>query len=100
MALAKRVRRPVTLNRRMKAATKRPAAAMAPLVKVRAMATAAMAFMGWTGRGIPKKTPVRMLKSPEKISVLERETVLLTARAMAMGRNVPRSPREPEISET
>jgi hypothetical protein len=41
-----------------------------------------------------------MLKMPEKTNVLAREIVPFAARAMAMGRNVPRSPRDPEISET
>jgi hypothetical protein len=77
-----------------------PAAAIEPFEKLRAMATAAIAFIGWTGSGIPKNRPVSMLKTPEKTNVLARETVPFAARAMAIGRNVPRSPREPEISET
>lgn len=88
------------LKMKMQMPTKMPAAAMVPLLNERAMATAAMAFIGWTGSGMPKKSPVRMLHTPEKISVLDNETVLLTARAMAIGRKVPKSPREPEISET
>ena len=82
------------------APTKIPAAAIVPFEKLRAIATAAMAFIGWTGSGIPKNTPVRILKIPEKINVLARETVPLAASAIAMGRNVPRSPSDPEISET
>lgn len=41
-----------------------------------------------------------MLNRPENIKVLARETVLFEARANAIGRKVPRSPREPAISET
>lgn len=41
-----------------------------------------------------------MLKIPENIKVLGRETVLLTVRAMTMGRKVPRSPKAPDISDT
>lgn len=36
------------------------------------MATAAMAFMGWTGRGMPKRMPVRMLAMPEKTGAVGR----------------------------
>ena len=49
---------------------------------------------------MPKNRPVRILKIPENINVLGRETVLLTVRAITMGRNVPRSPKDPEISDT
>lgn len=100
MASANQRRRPVMLKIKMQRPTKMPAAAMVPLLNDRAMATAAMAFIGWTGSGIPKNRPVRMLKTPEKIRVLDNETVSLIARAMAIGRKVPRSPSEPEISET
>jgi hypothetical protein len=100
MTLANQCRIPVTLKTRMTPPTKMPAVAIEPSVKLRAIATAAIAFIGWTGSGIPKHIPVRMLKMPEKTNVLAREIVPFAARAMAMGRNVPRSPRDPEISET
>jgi hypothetical protein len=64
------------------------------------MATAAIAFIGWTGSGTPKNNPVKILAIPEKTRVLEREMVPFTDSAMAMGRNVPRSPSEPDISAT
>lgn len=100
MALDNQRRIPVKLKMRIQPPTKIPAAAIVPFEKLRAIATAAMAFIGWTGRGIPKKTPVKILKIPEKTRVLVREMVPLMANAIAIGRNVPRSPREPEISET
>ena len=40
-----------------------------------------------------------MFARPEKMRVEEREMVFETVRAMRMGRRVPRSPKEPEISE-
>lgn len=82
------------------AATNSPAAAIDPGEKDRAIATAAMAFIGWTGSGMPKKTPVKMLNRPENMRVLARDIVPFEARASAMGRKVPRSPREPAISDT
>lgn len=47
---------------------------------------------------MPKNNPVKILAIPEKTRVLEREIVPLMDRAMAMGRKVPRSPSEPDIS--
>lgn len=92
--------KPVTLPTKRTTATKIPAAAIDPGEKDCAIATAAIAFIGWTGSRMPKKMPVKMLKRPEKIRVLAREMVWFAARASAMGRNVPKSPREPAISET
>lgn len=40
-----------------------------------------------------------MFHTPEKTKVVESEIELLTARAIMSGRRVPRSPRDPEISE-
>lgn len=40
-----------------------------------------------------------MFARPENTRVEEREMLLLRVRAMRMGRRVPRSPKEPEISE-
>lgn len=47
---------------------------------------------------MPKQTPVKMFQRPENTSVVDSEMDLLTAKAIISGNNVPRSPREPEIS--
>ena len=98
MMWVKRWIRPVALRRVRQAATKSPADAVSARVKFWAMATAAIAFMGWTGRGRPKVRPVRMLARPENTRVLERKMLLVWVRAMRRGRRVPMSPKEPEIS--
>ena len=90
--------KPVTLKNPIAAATKMPALAISAWLKFCARATAAIAFMGWTGKGMPKTRPVRMLARPLKTSVLERETARIWVRAMRMGRRVPMSPKEPDIS--
>ena len=41
-----------------------------------------------------------MFQSPENTKVVESEIELLTASAIMSGRSVPRSPKDPEISET
>jgi hypothetical protein len=56
-------------------------------------------FIGWTGRGIPKNTPVRIFHKPERTRVVDKEIELLTARVIMRGSRVPRSPNEPEISD-
>jgi hypothetical protein len=56
-------------------------------------------FIGWTGRGIPKSTPVNIFHKPDKTRVVDNEIELLTARAIMRGSRVPRSPNDPEISE-
>ena len=89
---------PVILRNPIAAATKMPALAISAWLKFCARATAAIAFMGCTGKGMPKARPVRMLASPLKTSVLEREMVWFCVRAMTMGRRVPMSPKEPDIS--
>ena len=61
-------------------------------------ATEAMAFMGCTGSGRPKRRPEKMLARPEKMRVEEGEVKEVEVRAMKMGMKVERSPREPEIS--
>ena len=48
------------------------------------MATAAIAFIGWTGSGTPKTTPVIMLARPEKTSVLDRSMEPVTLRAIIL----------------
>ncbi len=72
----------------MAPATKRPAEAVSAAVKERAIAMEAMAFIGCTGRGMPKRMPVRMLARPEKRRVVGREMLLLAVRAMRRGRRV------------
>ena len=49
------------LKTRIQAPTKIPAAAVSPAVNDLRIATAAIAFIGCTGSGIPKTNPVRML---------------------------------------
>lgn len=56
-------------------------------------------FIGWTGKGIPKNTPVSMFHRPENTRVVDREIELLIASVIMRGRRVPRSPNDPEISE-
>lgn len=75
-----------------------PAAAFSSRVNLREMATAAIAFMGWTGNGMPKAMPVSMLAAPVKSNVAGREMELEMTRAVMRGKRVPRSPSEPESS--
>lgn len=42
---------------------------------------------------------MRIFHIPENTSVAEREIELLTARAIMSGKRVPKSPRQPDISE-
>ena len=56
-------------------------------------------FIGWTGKGIPKSTPVNTFQKPEKTRVVDNEIELLIARAIIRGSRVPRSPSDPEISD-
>ena len=90
--------RPVILRNPIAAATKMPALAISAWLKFCASATAAIAFMGCTGRGMPKARPVSMFARPLKTRVLEREMARVWVRAMRMGRRVPMSPKEPDIS--
>ena len=48
---------------------------------------------------MPNITPVYMFARPENTRVEGREMELERVRAIRIGRRVPRSPREPEISE-
>ena len=57
-------------------------------------------FIGCTVSGTPKAIPVRMFHRPENTSVEDNVMEPLTARAIIIGRRVPRSPRDPEISES
>lgn len=91
----------------------KPADNVSSMVNLRAMATAAIAyhhqhfsgsgfmqftFMGCTGNGIPKNTPVNTFHRPEKTRVVDKDMELLTARVIIKGRRVPRSPSDPDIS--
>jgi hypothetical protein len=62
------------------------------------MATAATAFMGCTGIGMPNATPEYTFARPVKRSVEGNEMEPVRVRATIRGRRVPRSPREPESS--
>jgi len=55
--------------------------------------------MGCTVSGTPNTTPVKMFHTPEKTNVEDNDIDPFTARAIISGRSVPRSPRDPEISE-
>ena len=90
--------RPVTLNRATSPATTRPAAAFSSSENLRAMATAAMAFIGWTGSGNPNATPVKIFAAPVNNSVDGNEIEFVITSAVMSGSNVPRSPREPDSS--
>ena len=48
---------------------------------------------------LPKTTPVNMFHKPENTRVVDSDMELLTARAIMSGSSVPRSPREPDISD-
>ena len=89
---------PVMLNNPTKAATTSPAAAFSSSVNFRAMATAAIAFMGCTGNGIPNAMPVSMLAAPVKSKVEGSDIEFVMTRAVISGSRVPRSPSEPENS--
>lgn len=89
---------PVMLKKPIAAPTKIPALAISAWLKSCANATAAMAFIGCTGKGMPKARPVSILASPLKTSVLEREMARIWVRAMRIGRRVPMSPKAPDIS--
>lgn len=89
---------PVILNRPTKLATTNPAAAVSSLEKLRAIATAAIAFIGCTGRGSPNVMPVRIFAAPVNSSVEGRDIEFVRTKAVMSGRRVPRSPREPDSS--
>lgn len=78
--------------------TTRPAAAFSSIVNFRAIATAAMAFIGCTGKGMPKATPVSIFAVPVPSKVAGREMDLVITRAVISGRRVPRSPKDPDSS--
>ena len=105
---------PVALNMRTTTEVVKPADTVSSIVNFLEIATAATAweisiglqlelewkytFMGCTGSGIPKKTPVTMFHNPENTKVADKEMELLMAKAIIRGSSVPRSPNEPEIS--
>jgi hypothetical protein len=90
--------RPVILNSPTNPATTSPAAAFSSSVNLRAIATAAMAFMGCTGSGSPNATPVKMFAAPVKSKVDGNEIEFVSTNAVISGRSVPKSPSEPESS--
>jgi hypothetical protein len=106
---------PVTLKMSTTPAVVKPADIVSSIENFLAIATAAIAceesahvtlileirhtFIGWTGRGIPKATPVKIFHRPENTSVVDNDIELLTARAIISGSRVPRSPSDPEISD-
>jgi len=57
-------------------------------------------FIGCTVSGTPNTIPVKIFHMPEKTSVADKEMEPLTARAIMIGRSVPKSPSDPEISES
>jgi hypothetical protein len=63
-----------------------------------AIATAAIAFIGCTGNGIPNAIPVTIFAAPVNSNVAGREIDLDMTRAVRMGSRVPRSPSDPENS--
>lgn len=99
ITLVNHLSKPVILNMNTHTATKKPAETVSAMVKCLDIATAAMAFIGWTGSGMPNTTPVRIFHSPENTRVVESDIELLTARAIMSGRRVPKSPKDPDISE-
>lgn len=95
-----RERRPVRERKRRDRETRKPdAVGEGGMAEGEESTAAAIAFMGWMGRGIPKRKPVRVLKVPETTRVAGREMVPWRESARVRGRKVPRSPRAPEISE-
>lgn len=69
-------------------------------MKARILDLEGQTFIGCTGRGIPNTTPVTMFHRPENTKVVESDIELLIASAIIKGRRVPRSPSEPEISDS
>jgi hypothetical protein len=79
--------KPVTLNTPTKPATTSPAAAFSSSVNCLAIATAAMAFMGCTGRGSPNARPVKRFAAPVKRSVDGRDIEFERTKAVMSGRS-------------
>ena len=75
-----------------------PAARICPSERCSEIATAAIAFIGWTAIGIEKINPVMILNKPAKNSAEAKSNPLVTLIPTRSGRNVPRSPSEPDIS--
>ena len=89
---------PVMLNTPTRPATTNPAAAFCSSVNCRAIATAAMAFIGCTGSGIPKARPVSTFAAPVKRRVEGSDIEFVRTRVVMSGSSVPRSPSEPDSS--
>ena len=75
-----------------------PAAAFSSIVNFLAMATAAIAFIGCTGKGLPNENPVSIFAAPVKRSVAGSEIDLVITRAVMSGSRVPKSPSDPDSS--
>jgi hypothetical protein len=90
--------KPVMLKIPTKPATTSPAAAFSSSVNLRAIATAAMAFIGCTGSGMPNTTPVKIFAAPVNSSVDGKEIEFASTSAVISGSRVPRSPRDPDSS--
>mmetsp|Transcript_18582 Transcript_18582/g.62711 ORF Transcript_18582/g.62711 Transcript_18582/m.62711 type:complete len:206 (+) Transcript_18582:2225-2842(+) len=78
--------------------TKMPAAAASPFVRPSVMATAAMVFMGCTGKGMSQVYAVTMLKIPIQNSAGPASTAPALAMPITKGTKVPRSPSMPDNS--
>ena len=79
--------------------TSTPDADTSSLFMFWARATAAMLFMGWTGMGTSHARPARKLDRPAKNRAGGKEMASMRARAIVNGMKVPRSPKEPLISD-
>lgn len=89
---------PVILKKPTTPATTRPAAAFSSSVNCPAIATAAIAFMGCTGKGSPNVIPVKILAAPVNNSVDGSEIEFDRTSAVISGRSVPKSPSDPDSS--
>ena len=90
--------KPVILKMSTRPLTKRPADAVSAFVYELAMAILAIAFIGCTGRGMPKARPVAMFARPENTRVDVRLIEPVSVNAIINGKSVPRSPNEPDSS--
>jgi len=90
--------KPVTPRMRIIKLVQTPAARICPRGSCSEIATVAMAFMGCTAMGMEKAIPVRMLNRPAKNRAEVKSNPLVMLIPISSGRNVPKSPSEPEIS--
>ena len=91
--------KPVAPRKNTVAETNAPAATIWDTVTASSeSATAAMVFMGCTGIGTSKQIAVTRLYTPVTMSVVPTSRPDSTVKPTSKGRNVPRSPRDPEAS--